>query len=450
MSAPAAPSAGPPWARIAAVVALVAAAIVLVVVLTSGAGYHYSLIFQNAGQLVVGNQVQVGGVPEGSVDSIELTDHNQARIEITVDEPIAPLHEGSTAEIRSPSLSGAANRYIAINPGPNNAPKIANGAELGTTETKGIVDIDQVFDMFDAKTRKGLRNFIQGQATQYAGAEAGVQASSHYFSPALSTTDELFAKLIQDRPAFQRFLSATGNTMHTLAERAPAIEQLVANGNQALAATASQEAALQQGVAALPGTFSSGTGALRGLDQTLPSLTKLVTATKTATPGLAPFLVQLRGLLTTSTPVLTDLTQALNAKGQGLVSATNDLPALQREIDPSTKYSLAALRQLVPQLQFARPYIPDLVSALRGFGQASGNYDAIGHYIHGGVDFGNFSYDGGDPGTLTAVPPSQSLVNVQFGQSDRCPGSATQPAADGSSPWKPAGVSCTLSQVPPS
>ena len=35
-----------------------------------------------------------------------------------------------------------------------------------------------------------------------------------------------------------------------------------------------------------------------------------------------------------------------------------------------------------------RPY-EDQLSLLRGFGQASGNYDAIGHYIHGIADFGN-------------------------------------------------------------
>jgi len=451
VSAAATPSGPAPWARIAAVGALlVAVVVVAVVLLNGGGGYRYTLIFQNAGQLVVGNQVQVGGVPEGSVDAISLTDDNQAKVEITVDEPIAPLHRGSTAEIRSPSLSGVANRYIAINPGPNSNPRLPEGAELGTTETQGIVDVDQIFDMFDAKTRRGLQNFIQGQATQYTGAEAGVQMSSHYFSTALSTTDQLFAKLIQDRPAFQRFLRATGDTMHTLAERSPEIEQLVANGDQALSATASQEAALQQGVAELPATFRSGTRALRALGVTLPSLERLIAATKTATPGLAPFLVQLRRLLTISTPVLTDVTNALNVGGKGLVSATNDLPALQREVDPSTRYSVAALKQLLPQLEFARPYVPDLVATLRGFGQASSNYDAIGHYLHGSVDFGNYLFNGEDPGVLTPATPAQSLANVQFGNVARCPGSATQPAADGSSPWKPAGLSCSLTQVPPS
>jgi len=53
--------------------ALIAAVVVLVVVLTSGpAGTTYSLIFQNAGQLVTGDEVQIGGVPAGSVKDIEL------------------------------------------------------------------------------------------------------------------------------------------------------------------------------------------------------------------------------------------------------------------------------------------------------------------------------------------------------------------------------------------
>src|SRR3712207_7087182 len=49
-------------------------------------------------------------------DDITLTDDAQAEVTITVDEP---LHDGTSAVIRLTSLSGIANRYIAISPGPN-------------------------------------------------------------------------------------------------------------------------------------------------------------------------------------------------------------------------------------------------------------------------------------------------------------------------------------------
>jgi ABC-type transporter Mla subunit MlaD len=86
-------------ARIAALGALLAAiALVLILFLGNGDSYQYRLQFQTGGQLVDGNQVQVGGHPIGSIDSIELTDDWQADITISVDQQ---LHEAPTTRRRS-------------------------------------------------------------------------------------------------------------------------------------------------------------------------------------------------------------------------------------------------------------------------------------------------------------------------------------------------------------
>ena len=50
------------------------AVIVLAVIFFGGNGGHkYTLVFQNAGQLVPDNQVLIGGSPAGTVESIGLT-----------------------------------------------------------------------------------------------------------------------------------------------------------------------------------------------------------------------------------------------------------------------------------------------------------------------------------------------------------------------------------------
>ncbi len=80
-------------------------------------------------QLVRGDQVQVGGVPVGSVKDIELTHDFKAIVTISVDSSLAPLHAGTTAQVRVPSLSSVANRYVALSPGPNNAPALSVGRD---------------------------------------------------------------------------------------------------------------------------------------------------------------------------------------------------------------------------------------------------------------------------------------------------------------------------------
>ena len=83
------------------------------------------LLFATGGQLVPGNQVLVGGQSIGTINDIRLTDDAQAEVEITVDRP---LHDGTTAMVRASSLSGVANRYISIAPGPDSEPELPDSA----------------------------------------------------------------------------------------------------------------------------------------------------------------------------------------------------------------------------------------------------------------------------------------------------------------------------------
>ncbi|HWA54308.1 MAG TPA: MlaD family protein, partial [Solirubrobacterales bacterium] len=156
-------------ARIAAVAVLGIVVLALgYVIFFSGSGEHkYNLLFQNASQLVPDNQVLIGGQPVGSVESIELTDNNLAKVVVSVSQE---LHEGTTATIRATSLSGVANHYVSISPGPNSNPALGEGATLGLASTTTPIDIDQLFNTFPAPVRRALSQFIQGNAENYAGA----------------------------------------------------------------------------------------------------------------------------------------------------------------------------------------------------------------------------------------------------------------------------------------
>src|ERR1700709_1840727 len=111
--------------------ALAIAAVVAILVLTGSNKHEYTLVFQSAGQLVKDNDVQVGGRRIGRVADIKLSDKNLAEVRVQVDEPYAPLHVGTTATIRSGSLSGVANRSISLSPGPHSPPRLAGGAAAG-------------------------------------------------------------------------------------------------------------------------------------------------------------------------------------------------------------------------------------------------------------------------------------------------------------------------------
>jgi phospholipid/cholesterol/gamma-HCH transport system substrate-binding protein len=432
---------------------VVAVAAIAWIALRGASETTYKLRFQSAGQLVKGDDVQVGGRGIGSVKDIALTDDNQAQITVGVSDDFAPLHEGTTAVIRATSLSGIANRYIALTPGPNSNPKLPDGATLGTERTTSIVDLDQVFDTLDARTRRGLQNVIQGGARWYDGRGVQANAAARYLSPALSQSQLLFADLVRDQKSLSSFLINASRTVGALARRRGELSALVGNANTTAAAIGDENVALDTSLRLLPGTLRKANTTFVNLRATLDDLDVLVAASKPATKRLAPFLAELRPLVTSARPTVRDLSTLVHRPGPG-----NDLtdilrlnPRLERAAEPALSNSIAAFRRATPVLRTVRPYTTELVGWLRDFGIGAANYDANGHFARIAPMFSPYRFtDSPSGGTLTPLPPGQRLTFFQHGVVKRCPGAASQPPADGSAPFTDGGaLDCDPSLVLP-
>ncbi len=435
-----------------AIGALAVAVVVAILLLTGSSKHEYTLVFQSAGQLVKDNDVQVGGRRIGRVADIKLSDKNLAEVRVQVDEPYAPLHLGTTATIRSGSLSGVANRYIALAPGPNSAPKLDDGATLGLDRTTTSVDLDQLFNTLDPAARKSLQQVIKGSAEQYDGKGAKANEALKYFNPALSTTSRLVNELDRDQQSLQDFIIYTARATTALASRRDDLSSLVGNANTASAAIASESASLDQALTALPRTLRQANTTFVNLRSTLDDLDELVDVSKPVAPRLAPFFAQLRPLLRDAQPTIKDLRTLISRPG-----ASNDLtdllrkqPQLTKVATPTFQHTIAGLQQGTPVLQFIRPYAPDLIGWFRDFGQSTANYDANGHFARISPIVNAFQFtDTPAGGLLTALTPAERQVGLQSGKIRRCPGAATQTAADGSNPYAPEGSDCDSSIVPP-
>jgi phospholipid/cholesterol/gamma-HCH transport system substrate-binding protein len=435
-----------------AIGALAVAVVVAVLLLTGSSKHEYTLVFQSAGQLVKDNDVQVGGRRIGRVADIKLSDKNLAEVRVQVDEPYAPLHVGTTATIRSGSLSGVANRYISLSPGANSAPKLDDGATLGLDRTTTAVDLDQLFDTLDPAARKSLQQVIKGSSEQYDGQGAKANEALKYFNPALSTTSRLVNELDRDQQSLQDFIISMARATTALASRRDDLSNLVGNANTASGAIASESASLNQALAALPRTLRQANTTFVNLRATLDDLDPLVDASKPVAPRLAPFFAQLRPLLRDARPTIKDLSALISSPGAGndLTDLLRKQPQLTKVATPTFQHTIKGLQQSTPVLQFIRPYAPDLIGWFRDFGQSTANYDANGHFARISPIVNAFQFtDTPAGGTLTALAPADRQVGLQSGKVRRCPGAATQTAADGSNPYAPEGSDCDSSIVPP-
>ena len=433
-------------ARVASAAAVVAGFTLAVAVLLGAGGdgsHSYRVLFETGGQLVPGNQVLVGGRPIGTIDDLKLTDDAQAEVDISIDRP---LHEGTTAVIRTTSLSGIANRYISLSPGPNSAPELEEGAVLGTEDTTSPVDLGELFNTLDEPTRKGLQDVIQGSATVYTGNNEEARATYRYFAPALQSSERLLRELTRDERVFSEFLVSGSRILGSVADRRDDLSALTANANEALGAIAEENEALDRSLAALPPTMRQANTTFVNLRAALDDLDPLVETSKRATEDLPEFLRDLRPVVNRAVPVVNDLRTAVANPGpdNDLTDVLRLTPRVRDQGNRASKAGIKAMNRTQDEIELFRAYTPELLALVTRLGQVSGYYDGAGHYVRAmPIANDTFSYNAG---TSALEPDYDTRANMfdfytstagAFDASGflRCPGAGSQQAEDGSTPF---------------
>lgn len=434
---------------------LVAAATLAVVLLTRDDSHSYKLVFENAGQLVVGDVVRIGGTGVGSITDLALTADTRAEVTVSVNDDFAPLHRGSTATIRAQGLVGVANRYVDIHPGPDFRPEMGDGARVETDDTETIVELDQLFNALDPRTRRGLEGVIEGSASTYEGAEKVANMSARYFAPWLAANDRFVREIGRDSESLQRFLVQTSDTLGVLSERREELTALVGNTGVTMRALGSDTESLSAALTQLPPALEQGSDTFVSLRPAIDDLERLVRTTDDSTRGLAPFLARARPVTARAVPTFRDLRLLFDRPGRSddLLDALRDLPPIERISRSAFPGGQRALRRSTRIFGFIRPYVPDLTTWLRSFGQATAPYDANGHYARTQAVFDAFEFTDSEEGgefTPKTLPQRGRSAYLDRGNLRRCPGTAA-PSPDGSAPFVDMGElanpDCDPSQV---
>jgi phospholipid/cholesterol/gamma-HCH transport system substrate-binding protein len=424
-----------------AVAALIAAALLcLYLLLSASGGYQVRAIVTDAGQLVKGNEVQVGGVPVGSVDGIKLRDGGRsAELDLSIHGSEAPLHEGTTATIRNPSLTSVAGRYVSLVPGPNSAPEIPDGGEIPTADTTEIVDLDQLLNSLDPSTVADLSQVIHGSAEASRGRGRQVAAAIHSLNPALSRSADVLGQLDSDQHSLGQLVTNGSQVVNTLAQHGRELTAGTAAASSALNAIASREQQLSSVLSEAPPTLrrtiptlASVRGLLRRLDPALGEARPVATGLARLLPRLQPAARRLRVVLPQLRSVISS-----PAPDDDATDLLRRLPQLADQAVPLLGDATGAVGDARPLLTELRPYAPDLTGGIvAGFGGSSGGYyDANGEYAR-------ISFVGG-PFSITGLPKlSSGFGAVRSGAAQRCPGGANYPALDHSNPFVDTGVSC--------
>jgi phospholipid/cholesterol/gamma-HCH transport system substrate-binding protein len=472
--------------RIAAVTAVVVAVVaVAVVLLSNGNTYQVHAIFQNASQIVSGDQVEVAGTPIGTVSSLALTRNGQANLTLNITNPnYDPLRQGTTATVRELSLSGIASRYVDLRPGPVGGPAIKSNGMIPTADTTSEVDLDEIFNTLNGPTLKGLQNVFQGSASQYQGSGKLAQAALQYLNPAVAASSMLFQQVDRNGGAnFTKFVVKTGKLVSDLATRSSDLTGLVSHLSTTTNALAAQRTNLAASLQKLPGFMRLANTTFVNLRSALNQLKPLVDDSKPVAPKLEKLLIQLRPLARNAVPTVDDLSNIISRPGPDndlieLVKLGVPLSAATvRNINADGQLrpgafpeSSTALNDSTPELATARPYAVDLTGWFEGYSHP-GTQDAnggasriapivgIGSIENGALNilpafsnptlrsvlaFGGLGSALGLGGSSGSGSSSNNPGLLTSGQGDRCPGSMER----GGVYYPESGFPCNPSEVP--
>jgi phospholipid/cholesterol/gamma-HCH transport system substrate-binding protein len=200
--------------------------------------YELKAEVPSAANLVVGNDVRIGGSRVGFVGEIEPRRRDDgttiALLTLTLERSASPLPRDSTLIIRPRSALGL--KYVEITRG-TDARGYADGATMPlASATPTPVEFDEVLSMFDEETRQAAAENTTGFGDAFAGRGESINTAIGAFRPLLRDIIPVAQNLSSPETNLRRFFTSLGNTAAIVAPAAEAQAELFVNLDTTFAA----------------------------------------------------------------------------------------------------------------------------------------------------------------------------------------------------------------------
>jgi phospholipid/cholesterol/gamma-HCH transport system substrate-binding protein len=343
-------------------------------------GYRVEVGFPEATQLGLEADVRVAGVTVGKLRKKELDPHgNRTLAELEIDRKFAPLRADTRAILRQKSLLG--ETYVELTPG-SSKKTLPEGGRLPDGQVKPTVELDEIFQALDPKTRAAFRRWQQDLAV-------GIKGRGQDFNDALGTLPgfahdgaDVLQVLDEQQGAVSRLVKNTGVTFAALTQNEAQLRNLITSAGRVFDATASQQNNLAETIRIFP-TFLDESKA------TLARLQRFSTNTDPLIQDLIPVAQDLKPTLRDVHALAPDLRSFFRNVDPLIRAARTGLPAgseVLRGLKPTLAELTPFLQQINPILQYLElsqsqvsDFITNGATALADTTASPGG--GIGHYL---------------------------------------------------------------------
>jgi ABC-type transporter Mla subunit MlaD len=310
----------------------------------------------SAANLVVGNDVRIGGSRVGFVGGIEAERQDDgttiAVLDLTLERSVSPLPRDSTLIVRPRSALGL--KYVEITRGSDSEGFEDGGTIPITAATPAPVEFDEVLNMFDEETREAAAANTTGFGDAFAGRGESINTAIGAFRPLLRDIVPVAQNLAAPDTNLRRFFGELGDAAAIVAPAAEAQAELFVNLDTTFRAL--REVARPY----IQDSISGGVPALDTAIRTLPVQRPFLRNTEGLFRELRPGAAALR----TSAPTIADALEAGTRVLPRTPPFNRRLASLLEELerfaeDPMVPRGLrattAGLRSLDPTLEFLAP-----------------------------------------------------------------------------------------------
>jgi ABC-type transporter Mla subunit MlaD len=388
------------WRRIGAGVAGAACAGALVVLVAlsisaggSNSGYTVRAIFDDAGNLISGENVKIDGVKVGTVESVTPTPQAKAAVVMHIENPgFRDFRVDATCTIRPQALIG--EKYVDClptqprvegTPLPPPLPKIPSGHEgagdylLPVHNTHSPVDVDLLGDINRLPERQRFTLILNELGAGLAGRGSDLSAVIKRANPALQELDKVLAILAGENKVLAKLAVDSDKALAPFARVRERVAGFIVQSNTVAQASAANRGALARNLELFPPFLERLGPALervqRFAEQTTPTFTDL----KAAAPGINQTFTSIPAFSASSEKFFENLGRTAKVQGPALKGTSPLLKQLSRLGNAALPFT-SNFSKLFTSLRETGGLERIMDFVFLGTGSANG-YDSLGHFL---------------------------------------------------------------------
>jgi virulence factor Mce-like protein len=299
--------------------------------------YEVKIPFTEATQLAEQSDVRISGVNVGKVQTIELAPNGkQAWATAAIDDQYAPLPESTRAILRTKTLLG--ETYIELTPGSREGREMEDGGVLPEANVAESVQLDEIFQTFNAQTRAAFQEWMQEAAVAINGQGQNLSYALGGLEPTFTEFDKLFRVLDSQRLAVGQLFRNGATTFQSLRGRDGELASLIQSSNAVFQTTARRNRDIEALFRAFPTFLDESRVTFSRLKDFSQNADPLMRQLVPAAEELSPTLIALSKLAPESKGFFEGLGPVIKRAPTGFSALReifrDEFPPLLRALDP--------------------------------------------------------------------------------------------------------------------